>query len=366
MRVLVDASILKPGLAGIRTYVLGVVGALARRRDVHLHVATSVPELFDEMPAVDVVRIPSRTRSFAWRAAWREAVLDRLAARTSVDLVFLPFPEMPARCPGVPTVLVVYDVGPLVAPALFTRPKRARFSLDLGRACRTATKVVCTSNATLLGLHAATGLDPDKCEVIGAAPTRHASEPAATAEAFGPYVLYVGTLLRHKNVPTLVRGFSGDGGCLPGQLLLVGPASRRERSALGDLVADLGVMDRVRHMGWVPPEELATLYGGALAVAIPSLHEGYGLPALEAMAAGAPVVASDIPALREVAGDAAVYITQPVKPTGWRDALERLCADPSWRAALATRGRDRAGAYSWEKVASQFVRLFETTVGRGT
>ncbi|MGI8759163.1 MAG: glycosyltransferase family 4 protein [Acidimicrobiales bacterium] len=353
---------MKPGLAGIRSYVLGVVGALARRSDIELSVVTSEPASFGDMGEAEIIPIPAWVRSFGGRALWREAALGRMAARTRADLVFVPFPELAARPLPVPSVVVVFDVGPLVAPALFTRAKRARFALDQARVCRAATRVVCVSNATLIALHGAVGVDPAKCEVIGAA-AQHRLPPASrSGDGADPYVLYVGTLLAHKNVPTLVKAFSGEPSRRPRRLLLAGPATAAEGRTLDALVATLGVADRVEHRGWVPAEELALLYASAWAVAVPSLHEGYGLPVLEAMAAGAPVVASDIPSIREVAGDAVAYVSRPLDPDGWRAALGRLSDDPVERASLARLGSEKALTYSWETVAEQLARLFRSTI----
>lgn len=362
MRVLVDGSMVKPGLAGIRSYVLGVVGALARRSDVRLSVVTSEPAAFEAMDGLDIIPIPAWTRSFGRRALWREAALGRIATQTGADLVFVPFPELAARALPVPSVVVVFDVGPLVAPALFTRAKRARFVLDQARVCRAATRVVCVSNATLIALHGAVGVDPAKCEVIGAAAQLRLPAYSRIGDDADPYVLYVGTLLTHKNVPTLVKAFSGEPVRRPGRLLLAGPATTTERRDLDALVATLGVAGRVQHRGWVPVEELARLYASAWAVAVPSLHEGYGLPVLEAMGAGAPVVASDIPSIREVAGDAVAYVSRPLDPDGWRAALGRLFDDPVERESLARRGLQKAATYSWETVAEQLARLFRSTI----
>ncbi len=365
MRILVDASIVKPGLAGIRSYVLGVVGALARRSDIELSVATSVPEAFGRSGRLQTIPISPRTASFGPRALWRETCLAGLASRTSADLVFVPFPEHPLRRLGVPSVLVVFDVGPLVLPALFSRAKRARFSLDLGRACQAATKVVCVSNSALLALYGTVGVDPDRCEVIGAG-----IQPGALADTPGhhdgdPYALYVGTLLRHKNVTTLVRAFSEAPGAAPCKLVLVGPTTEAERRSLQRLLDQLRLGDRVQHRGWVSIEELARLYTHAQAVAVPSLHEGFGLPVLEAMQAGVPVVASDIPSIREVAGDAVLYVPQTLKPDSWRDALHRICNAPDERATLVRRGQERASTYSWDTVADQLMELFRSIATSG-
>ena len=355
--VLVDASILKPQLGGIRTYALSLLRALAPAPHLELHVATSMPDDLAGV-AARMLPLPARTRDFGARAVWRETALPALVRASGADLVLVPFPEHAVRPLGVPSVMVVYDVGPLVAPAYFGRAKRLRFSVDLPRACRAATSVVCVSNATLAGLHASTGSDPAKCTVIGGGPasTGHARRANGTGGA--PYVLYVGTLLPHKNVPTLVGAFAEPGG-LPYDLVLVGPGTDAEVVRFEALVARLGLGHRVRHLGWVGDDVLTDLYAGAAAVAVPSMHEGYGLPVLEAMAAGVPVVASDIPAVREIGGDAVAYVAQPLRPAAWRRALEDVCTSPVLRAALSERGRQQAGRHTWEGAADAYVSLIE-------
>jgi glycosyltransferase involved in cell wall biosynthesis len=355
VKVLVDATILKPNLGGIRTYTRTVLAQLAKVPVLDLHVATSAPSDVPDT-GTHVHRVPAATRSFLARAAWRETTLRRLTIETGSDLVFVPCPELPLRRLPVPTVMMVYDVGPLVAPAYFTRAKRLRFAADLGRACRAATTVVCVSNATLISLHAATAVDPRKCVVIGGGPSapREASLPGCRDGR--PYVLYVGTLLMHKNVPTLVRALAEEpAGWF--DLVLAGPRTDAERAAFERLVDQLGVGDRVRHVGWVDEGTLARLYAGALAVALPSLHEGYGLPALEAMGYGVPVVASDIPVIREVGDDAVLYVREPLDPASWRRRLDSLRAADA-RRALGERGRQQASTHTWEAAAEAFVALF--------
>ena len=113
MQVLVDASILKPGLGGIATYAEGIVRALARRPGVRVTVATSLPERFAALDGVAVVALPAAVRAFGRRLRWRQRHLARLAAQTEADVVLAVTVELPLRRLGVPAVVVVHDVGPL-------------------------------------------------------------------------------------------------------------------------------------------------------------------------------------------------------------------------------------------------------------
>ena len=354
IRVLIDASILKPNLGGIRTYTRSVVKALAREDEVELHVATSMPDDFAGL-ALKVLPVPVRTQDFVPRALWREISLANLVRTTRAQVVFVPCPELPFRPLPVPTAMMVYDVGPVVAPAYLNRAKHLRFALDLPRTCRAASTVVCVSNATLTALHGATATDPDKCVVIGGGPSGQTNDRRAGQTRRGrPYVLYVGTLLRHKNVLTLVRAFAhGPPGA--NDLILAGPRTAAETAAFDSLVDRLDLRGRVRHLGWVDDVALADLYAGALAVALPSLHEGFGLPALEAMAFGVPVVASDIPAVREIGGDALLYVPEPLRPESWRRQLDAVSRG---QPDLGERGRRQASSHTWEGAADAYFSLF--------
>ena len=355
LRVLVDATNLKPGQGGIRTYTIGLVEALAAQPGLSLVVATSVADVASLGP-MEVVPVPARTQGVVERAVWRERHLASLARARAVDVVLCPVPELPLRRLPVPTVVVVHDVGPLIAREFYALPKKLRYRAFLPRTCRQASAVVCVSDATLADLVAATGIDPRRCAVIGEGP-QVLGTPRDGPPVLGPYVLYVGSLEPRKNVDSLVDAWAGAGAELPASLVIVGPAEERERRRLERKIERAGLGERVRHLGFVGAEELTALYRDAAAVALPSLYEGFGLPVLEAMTWGAPVVTSDIPSVREIAGDAALYVSRPLDPNAWRSELARVCAEPGLRADLARRGTAAAERFSWPRVGEEFADL---------
>lgn len=364
LRILVDATNLKPGQGGIRTYTIGLIEALSARPELSLVVVTSVEDVA-ELGPMELVRIPPRTQGVAARALWRERNLASLARSLRADVALTPVPELPLRGLSIPSVIVVHDVGPLVAPTFYSLPKKLRYQAFLPRTCRLASAVVCVSHATLAGLYAATGTDPRKCEIIGEGPQLLGSAlDRPTAEE--PYLLYVGSLDPRKNVETVVDAFAAAGEPLGAKLLIVGPTEARTSSALNRRIARLGLGDRVHHLGFVSPEQLTTLYSRASALVLPSLYEGFGLPVLEAMKSGTPVVASDIPPVREVAGDAALYVSRPLDADAWRDALARICADAALRADLSNRGATAARRFSWTHVGARFSDLLLRVAASGT
>jgi len=365
LRVFVDAAILKPGLMGIGTYVAGVVYGLSHLPGIELIVATSRPEDLPAAPRLEVVELPRGVQDFGRRALWRERSLAGLLARTRADVLLAPVPELPLRRLRVPAVMVVHDVTQVLAPALSGRLRWLRATVGLPRACSVAARVVCVSHATLGMLHSTVGVDPDRCVVIPEGPQAlTAPETARVAGDAEPFFLYAGTLLPHKNVRTLVRAFAVTGGAVPARLVLVGPASEEEAAGLDRLRDELGLGERVVHLGLVSPQRLAELYAGALALVSPSLHEGFGLPLLEALSAGTPALVSELPAFRELAGDAARYVAEPLDPNRWRVELVTLCRDAELRRTLSSRGVERARGFTWEDVGERFARVLCAVAGR--
>ncbi|MFQ3661823.1 MAG: glycosyltransferase family 1 protein, partial [Chloroflexaceae bacterium] len=169
---------------------------------------------------------------------------------------------------------------------------------------------------------------------------------AAALEA--PYFLYIGTIQPRKNLTRLIEAFAHAG---PDDALLVIAGRRGWLSEpIVRRVAELGLTNRVRFPGYVPDADLPALLSGALAFVFPSLYEGFGMPVLEAMACGAPVLTSTTSALPEVAGDAALLV-DPCDTDAIAAALRRLAADAPLRASLRARGLVRAADFTWERCA---------------
>jgi glycosyltransferase involved in cell wall biosynthesis len=355
-RIFIDAAIIKPRLGGIRTYILSLTRALHERDDTTVVVATSEPDEFSEASCADIVELPAATQHFVRRAAWRESNLNRLARRTQSDLILVPYPEMTMRRPPIPSIMVVHDVRALAAPRYETTARRARFRAALGPACRRASHVVCVSEFTLLSLHACVRVDSSKVSVIGEAPSQRLTSVGAAATKRSharPFVVYVGSMLPHKNVDVLVQAAALGIDC---DLLLVGPASISERHDLDSRARALGCGGSVRHLGWLAETELAHLLGQAEAVLLPSLYEGYGLPVIEAMHAGVPVLASDLPVFREVCENYPGFIDRPLDPVAWQHAMKAPNLEAlRWRAA---NNAHQATIPTWGAVANEFALLF--------
>ncbi|HEX2737613.1 MAG TPA: glycosyltransferase family 1 protein, partial [Acidimicrobiia bacterium] len=263
----------------------------------------------------------------------------------------------------------VHDAAPVLFPHTFPRRGRWFHARGIAAAARHADLVITVSNAAADELVAHTPIARARIRVVHngvdqrEVPDR---EVAATRAALGlgedPYVLWVGTLEPRKNLPTLLAAFRKVVAApdLRHQLLIVGPTGWRENNEVARAARLLG--DRVRLVGAVRGDQMAAVYRGADLFAFPSRHEGFGLPVLEAMAQRRAVVAADIPAIREVAADAATLVP-PDDIDLWAGALTWLLRDPAVRSELGERGRVRATQFSWDRCAAGTRAVYAEAIG---
>lgn len=311
------------------------------------------------IPPVEVRHLPLGRR--ALYAAWHELRrVDVRRATGPVDVIHATGVAVPPRT--APLVVTVHDLAHLHDPTPFTRNGRRFFARALEHTAADADLVLCSSEATRADC-AAAGIDPARLRVVPlgvrVAPADLATVHTVTARhgLRRPYVLAVGTLEPRKNLPALVEAFRRIDRT-DVDLVLVGPAGWGVE--IGTLVAPLG--DRVHVLGFLPAVERDALYAGAAAFCYPSTFEGFGLPVLEAMAQGTPVVTSLGTATAEVAGDAAVLV-DPHDVGAIGDALAGLLADPGRAAALATAGAVRARTFTWERTAAATLDAYREAAG---
>ena len=352
---------------GTATSILGLLGALRDRLELDLvgvaaRHADSPPAPF--VPPIPVTHLPlPRPLLYeGWHApgALRWPPVER--ATGAVDVVHATAVAVPPTAS--PLVVTIHDLAFLAEPSLFTRHGLRFFRRGTELARRHATVVVVPSRATAAECVDA-GFDQSRLRVVPWGV--ETANPAAAADierariAHGlpeRYVLFCGTIEPRKNLRRLVDAFVLS--APPDVVLaLAGGAGWHEDAA--ELLAPLGA--RARPLGFVASPERDLLYAGAAAVAYPSLREGFGLPVLEAMAQGAPVLTSRGTATEEVAGDAAVLV-DPTDTGAIASALADLLADPAAAAALGERGRARAATFTWAATAEATHRAYEEAAGR--
>jgi glycosyltransferase involved in cell wall biosynthesis len=180
-----------------------------------------------------------------------------------------------------------------------------------------------------------------------------------------PFILYVGGFLAHKNVPTLLASFQELASALPHHLVLVGGGSESERKKLGPLAARLGIAERVHVYHGIPARELVALYRSCDLFVYPSRYEGFGLPVLEAMACGAPVLCSSATAMPEVGGDAVRYFS-PDSRDELTAGMRAVLIDRGLREQLVARGLERAARFTWKRTVAAYSRVIREVLSRGT
>jgi glycosyltransferase involved in cell wall biosynthesis len=294
--------------------------------------------------------VPARRLRGAAGHAWEQVVLPRLVRPG--EALWSPANSGPLLCER--QAITIHDLSPLDHPEWF-KPDFARWYKWLWPRLLPGMRAILTpSKFSKQRVVDHFKLDPGSVFVIpgGTGPAFQPSSLKAqrqTASRYrlpARYILFVGALEPRKNLPGLLAAWELIHNDLPGtELILAGTHGHVFRQQ------DLGRLPQgVRLLGYVPDTHLVALYSGALALALPSFYEGFGLTALEGMACGAPVICSRIPALVELAGDAALYV-DPLDVDSIAVAICRVAASPGLRETLSARGLERARRYSWEASA---------------
>jgi len=369
MRLALDAR--KIDDFGIGTYIQGLLEALPAVGQPESLVAYLPPGRAPAAPVAAAwgaraVWRPVGARAYSVTELWRLALAAR---RDRAELYHAPHYVCPPWLPC-PAVVTVHDLIHLRFPVRrrhVLAPLYARVMLRL--AVRRARRLITVSESTRQDLVERLGARPERIRVIPngvGAPFEPAPSPETASPALDelgvsrPYFLFAGNPLPHKNLARLLDAFAGLPPAL-GRLVLVGipPASRATVDAL---CAAPGLGARVRVLPPVPALALARLYQSATVVVVPSLWEGFGLAALEAMACGTPVIAAKRGGLPEVVGDAGLLV-DPSNVDALREAMYTLAGQEPLRAALRARGLARARAFSWRHVAEATVAVYREALG---
>lgn len=317
-------------------------------------------------PGARIRVCPAPVFSLAEQAFWH-----RELRRVPLDLFHAPHLNVPLSCP-VPLVVTLHDLIPLRFPGTIRHPLgRLYFRVMAGLAVRRASRVIAVSRHTAGDLQALLGADPARVSVVGEAADPRFGVPVpperlrALRERLGltgRYVLYAGQWKAYKNLGTLIAAFAGlpDPGV---SLVLAGRVDPRE-GHVGEAIARHALGNRVVTTGYLDELDLVALYQGASAFAFPSRYEGFGLPPLEAMAAGVPVVSSDAASLPEVVGDAAL-VRSPDDVAGWTAALALALDDAATRDRLVEAGRGRVTELSWAETARLTRAVYEAALTGG-
>lgn len=305
------------------------------------------------------------------RIVWEQIVAPVVSARAGLDVLFCPVNVVPLAS-AVPSVVTVHDLAFLSHPEAFHAAKRRYLTAMTRLSVRRARRVIAVSAHTRDDLVRHFGVNPARVVVIpNAADERF--RPSADRDTLARfraknalperYILFVGTLEPRKNLRRLIEAFARIAGDQPDVKLVIVGASGWLTSDLAPLVHAHHLRDRIIFMGYVQDDALPLWYQGASVFCYPSLYEGFGLPVLEAMACGTPVVTSRTSSLPEVTGEAALLV-DPTDVPGIARALTALLADGARRRELAAAGRAHARRYSWERTAAATLAVIRDAARR--
>lgn len=364
MRVLLEDGFSIDKGTGVGRYTENLAGELRRQAGV-----TVLPGLSSRM----ITRIrPASARRIAY-AAWLETRFQRQLAAQSPDVVHFTNYLVPrTRKSKARYAVTIHDLTAWTMPEALPFMYRKYIRSAIAQAVRSADLILCPSNAIRNEVIMRFGL---KEERVWTAWNADSQLPKLSVEAkerlssglrkrLGlqhPFILFVGTLERRKNLTTLIEAFARVVQTTDLQLVLVGrpgygfseiEAAIRRRTHQGQCILT----------GHVSDQELSLLYTLADLFAHPSRYEGFGIPLVEAMSFGLPIVASRIPASEEVAGEAALYYDDPLDATGLEKKIIEALGDSALRRELGSRGRQRAAKFSWEHVINMYLDAYQSSL----
>jgi glycosyltransferase involved in cell wall biosynthesis len=353
MRIGVNALYLIPGgVGGTETYLRALLAALA-----HIDTGNEYFVFTNRETGADLVPkqlnftlVPQTVRASVRpaRLLWEQSMLPVAAARLRLDVVFNPGFTAPLLC-GCPQVTVFHDLQHKRHPEYFRRFDLPAWEFFLYWSARVSSLILADSNATASDLHRFYRLSADRVRTVPLGVTGDFFELAARRRP-EPFLLAVSTLHPHKNLDGLLRGFAEFRRRKPDFRLLVTGIHGFFTGELKALREELALEGSVDFPGWIPLDDLRDLYARAWAFLYPSKFEGFGLPVLEAMAAGVPTACSSIEPLAGIAGDAALQF-DPCDPKAITAAMERIVVDEALRARLADAGPKRAAQFTWSETA---------------
>jgi glycosyltransferase involved in cell wall biosynthesis len=383
MKIALNALFLQTPANGSAQYLLHLLHALKEVDQQNEYVLLGAKPIADNGSTlapfpyrVSPVPAPAKRNENIEKAVWEQITGPAAAHRADIDLFHVPY-FAPPLFPRTPTVVTIHDVIPLRLPAYQASAMVKAYMRLVARAAHNATLIITVSQHAKQDMMDALRLPAERIRVTYEAAGdeyKPITDPALLAQArarYGlgeRYIFYLGGLDQRKNVPQLVRAFAYlykqlDQPDL--QLLISGNPDKQKGPLFPDprpIAAELGISDQVIYR-FVEEEDKPAMYSGASLYVFPSLYEGFGLPPLEAMSCGAPVVCSNRTSLPEVVGDAAITV-DPEDTRSLVEAMRSVLTDSSLAMDLRARSLQRATLFNWRKTATETLSAYEEALAR--
>lgn len=368
MKVGVDARLLSRPLTGIGRYTLEMCLALCEIEGISLFLYS--PSDIDESLVGRLSKATIKTGSWSnpiLRQLWTESYLPLWAKKDGVDLFWGAAHRLPRWLPKrVARVVTIHDLVWKYAGDTMRPLSRQLERYQMPIAVKAADAIVTDSNATAEAINKEFSTNANKLSVVplGVNLSKKLA-PFESLEKQGinqPYFLFVGTLEPRKNLSRLLTAYSYLAAPLRERAMLVIAGGKGWGGVdIKDMVADLGLERHVHILGYIDESALATLYANALFLTMPSLYEGFGLPIVEAMAYGVPVLTSNNSSMPEVAGNAGLLI-DPLDTQSIKNGLEKMIGNDELRKGLAMNARENATRFNWNTAADKLLSVFEKAI----
>jgi len=374
MRIGIDLSFLCEKKVGVDFYTFNILKHIAKldtKNEYILYSCRRIPEEFVRLSEINrnFVFKPSPNRS-GFRLFWTRFILPGILKRDGIDVFHAPCFWGPARCPC-PMVITFFDMTSWLLPRLFTLKHRLFYAGVVPSLAGKASHLIAISENSARDMVKIFGIPRERIDVVyGAAedifkPVKDRTLVDKIKMKYNissDYILYVGILEPRKNLPLLIRAFNW----------MVKDKNAKHRLVIAGrkgwgwkdifrLVRKKGLEDKVVFTDYVEEKDLVPLYNGASVFVYPSLYEGFGLPPLEAMACGAPVVSSDVSSLPEVVGDAGILVN-PYEKEELAKSIYEVINNPELKKKMISKGIERAKKFSWQTAARKTLALYEDVV----
>jgi glycosyltransferase involved in cell wall biosynthesis len=356
-------------LAGIGRYTLELIQAfndLNSSDDMVLLCAGGLGPLKDKV-ALPWVSLPG-CRLLPGLLTWGNVVIRQAVKRYNLQLIHTlsSMPPFLLLDPHIRKVVTTHDVFALSIPGYSSQLDTIMYRYWLPRVLPDMDAIITVSGQSQQDILKYLHPPRERVHIIPYG-VRHIFQPFSAAEARAhvtqrlhitrPYMLYVGALTRRKNIETALKAFAQVCAAFPDMLFVLAGPQSWQATPIASLVQQLGIAEHIHLTGPLTDDDLPALYNGADLFVFPSLYEGFGLPVLEAMACGTPVITSNVSSLPEVAGNAALLV-DPYNVDELAGAIRRILSDPALAADLRAKGLERARQFSWERTAQETLEVY--------